>query len=243
MLGLETLEASLQAIPPAIGTTPKAILVISGHWEESTLTLSSAAQPSMIYDYSGFPPHTYQVQYPAPGSPTLSGQVRELLSSAGFAVRLNPRRGFDHGTFVPLAVAYPEATIPVVQLSMQRDYDPAFHLAVGQAIAPLRQQGVLMIGSGLSYHNLRQLSPQAKQPSLQFDQWLTETLCTLRGRERQQQLTHWSQAPAARIAHPREDHLVPLFVALGAAIDELGDRVYHEDAWLGGIAVSSFRFG
>jgi aromatic ring-opening dioxygenase catalytic subunit (LigB family) len=122
---------------------------------------------------------------------------------------------------------------------MQRDYDPAFHLAVGQAIAPLRQQGVLMIGSGLSYHNLRQLSPQAKQPSHQFDQWLTETLCTLRGKERQQQLTHWSQAPAARIAHPREDHLVPLFVAVGAAINELGDQVYHEDAWLGGIAVSN----
>lgn len=243
MPGLETLDASLQAIPPAIGTTPKAILVISGHWEESTLTLSSASKPSMLYDYSGFPAHTYQVQYPAPGSPTLAEQVRELLSSAGFAAQLNPSRGFDHGTFVPLVVAYPEATIPVVQLSMQRDYDPAFHLAVGQAIAPLRQQGVLIIGSGLSYHNLRQLGPQAKQPSHQFDQWLTDTLCTLRGRERQQQLIHWSQAPAARIAHPREDHLVPLFVAVGAAIDELGDRIYHEDAFFGGIAVSSFRFG
>ncbi|MGI0493894.1 DODA-type extradiol aromatic ring-opening family dioxygenase [Alkalinema pantanalense CENA528] len=241
--GWAMLKASLQAMPQMIGTMPKAILVISGHWEESTLTLSSAAQPPMIYDYSGFPAHTYQVQYPAPGSPTLAEQVRELLSSAGFAVKLNPRRGFDHGTFVPLAVAYPEATIPVVQLSMQCDYDPAFHLAVGQAIAPLRQAGVLVIGSGLSYHNLRQLGPQAKQPSQQFDQWLTETLCTLRGRERHQRLIHWSQAPAARIAHPQEDHLVPLFVAVGAAIDELGDRVYHEDTFLGGIAVSSFRFG
>lgn len=243
MPGLDVLEHSLQTLPQAIGTTPTAILMISGHWEASILTLSSAEKPPMIYDYSGFPEHTYRVQYPAPGSPELADRVRDLLLHAGISAKLDPRRGFDHGTFVPLAVAYPEGTIPIVQLSMQRDYDPAFHLAVGRAIAPLRQEGVLIIGSGLSYHNLRQFGPQAKQPSHQFDTWLTKTLCTTTGTTRQQQLIQWSQAPSARIAHPREDHLVPLFVVVGAAADELGDRIYHEDDFLGGIVVSSFRFG
>lgn len=237
------LEASLQAMPQELGVTPQAILMISGHWEASTLTVMSGEWPPMIYDYSGFPAHTYQIQYAAPGSPQVAYRVQALLVQAGFPVQLDPLRGFDHGAFVPLAVAYPEANIPVVQLSMRADYDPAAHLAIGRALAPLRQEGVLIIGSGLSYHNLRQMGPQAKVPSHEFDAWLTQVVCGSTGAARNQSLVNWSQAPSARRAHPREDHLVPLFVAVGAAEAELGDRVYHEDAAFGGVAVSSFRFG
>lgn len=240
---LEQLEASLQAIPQAIGVTPKAILVISGHWEESNLTVMASAMPPMIYDYYGFPEHTYHIQYPAPGSPTVADRVQELLLQAGLPVNVDPLRGFDHGTFVPLAVAYPQANVPVVQLSMRSDYDPAFHLAVGRAIAPLRHEGVLIMGSGLSYHNLRYMGAQAKMPSQEFDDWLTQVLCHCAGAARNQHLINWSHAPSARIAHPREDHLVPLFVAVGAAEAELGDRTYHEEDVFGGVTVSSFRFG
>jgi aromatic ring-opening dioxygenase catalytic subunit (LigB family) len=243
MPGFEKLEASLQAIPEAIKVSPQAILMISGHWEESTFTVMSSAMPPMIYDYSGFPAHTYHIQYSAPGAPQVASRVQELLIKAGFRVNLDPLRGFDHGTFTPLAVAYPEANIPVLQLSMRADYDPAAHLAVGQAIAPLRQEGVLIIGSGLSYHNLRQMGAQAKVPSHEFDAWLTQVLCTSTGTVRHQSLVNWSQAPSARPAHPREDHLVPLFVAAGAAELELGDRFYHEDDAFGSVAVSSYRFG
>ena len=243
MPGYEQLEASLQAIPQEIGVTPKAILMISGHWEESTLTVMSGAMPPMIYDYSGFPEHTYRIQYPAPGSPQVASRIQDLLVQAGFPVNLDPERGFDHGVFAPLAVAYPEANVPVLQLSMRADYDPAAHLAIGRAIVPLRKEGVLIIGSGLSYHNLRQMGRQAKLPSHEFDAWLTQAVCDSVGTVRNQSLMHWSQAPSARLAHPREDHLVPLFVAVGAAEAELGDRIYHEEAFMGGVAVSSFRFG
>jgi aromatic ring-opening dioxygenase catalytic subunit (LigB family) len=236
MPGYEQLEASLQSIPQEIGVTPKAILMISGHWEESTLTVMSSAMPPMIYDYSGFPEHTYRIQYSAPGSPEVASRVQDLLVQAGFPVNLDPSRGFDHGVFAPLVVAYPAANVPVLQLSMRADYDPAAHLAIGRAI-------VLIIGSGLSYHNLRQMGRQAKVPSQEFDAWLTQAVCESTGAVRNERLMHWSQAPSARLAHPREDHLVPLFVAVGAAEAESGDRIYHEEAFMGGVAVSSFRFG
>jgi aromatic ring-opening dioxygenase catalytic subunit (LigB family) len=243
MPGYDRLEASLQTIPQAIGITPKAILVISGHWEERDFTVMSSAFPPMLYDYFGFPEHTYHIKYSAPGSPLVAKRVQELLEQAGFKTHSDRVRGFDHGVFAPLAVTYPEANVPLLQLSMRADYDPAAHLAVGRAIAPLRNEGVLIIGSGLSYHNLRQMGPQAKVPSLEFDEWLTNVVCRLQSESRNHQLINWSQAPSARLAHPREDHLVPLFVAAGAAEAEVGDRIYHEDAFLGGVAVSSFRFG
>lgn len=237
------LAASLQALPIEIGITPKVILVVSAHWEESEFTVMSSAAPPMIYDYYGFPEHTYQIQYPAPGAPQLAIQVRELLAQAGFPTRSDSSRGFDHGVFAPLYAAYPAANVPILQLSMRSDYDPAAHLAVGRALAPLRNQGVLIIGSGLSYHNLSQMGAQARTPSHQFDEWLTNVVCRSTSDNRNQGLIDWSQAPSARLAHPTADHLVPLFVAAGAAEAEVGERVYHEDAFFGGVAVSSFRFG
>jgi aromatic ring-opening dioxygenase catalytic subunit (LigB family) len=243
MPGFEQLETSLRAIPQEIGVTPKAILVISGHWEEANFTVMTSPAPSMLYDYYGFPEHTYHIKYSAPGSPSVANRVGELLEQAGFQTHFNPSRGFDHGVFAPMFVAYPEANVPILQLSIRSDYDPEAHLAVGRAIAPLRNEGVLIIGSGLSYHNLRLMGAQAKVPSHQFDEWLTDVVCESKSEVRNHSLINWSQAPSARIAHPREDHLIPLLVAVGAAEEDFGKRVYHEDAAFGGVAVSSFRFG
>ena len=241
--GYARLAASLKELPQEVGGTPKAILAISGHWEERDFTVMSSAAPPMLYDYSGFPEHTYRIRYGAPGAPHVARRVRELLEGAGISTSSDGTRGFDHGVFTPLAVAYPEADVPVLQLSIRSDYEPEAHLAVGRALAPLRNEGVLVMASGLSYHNLRQFGPQARVPSHEFDAWLTDAVCGSRSEERSRKLTNWSKAPSARLAHPREDHLIPLMVAVGAAEEEPGERIYHEEAFLGGIAVSSYRFG
>ena len=239
---MRTLEQSLQDIPRTIGVVPKAVLVVSGHWEEPTFSVMSAPKPSMVYDYSGFPPHTYEVVYGAPGAPQLANRVVTLMEAAGIAAQLDGQQGFDHGTFAPLVVMYPQANVPVFQLSMKRGLDPAEHIAAGTALAPLRDEGVLIVGSGLSFHNLRLLSPQGRAPSLAFDNWLDETLVNCAPADREQRLIHWEQAPAARICHPREDHLIPLMVALGAAAQDRAVRCYHENSFFGSITVSSYRF-
>jgi aromatic ring-opening dioxygenase catalytic subunit (LigB family) len=239
----DRLAASLQAMPRQLGTTPAAVLVISGHWEERDFTVMASAQPPMIYDYAGFPEHTYRIKYAAPGAPQCADRVRSLLEGAGFAAPLDPARGYDHGTFTPLAMIYPDADVPVLQLSLRRDYDPRAHLAVGRALAPLRDEQVLILGSGLSYHNLREFGPRAKEPSAAFDHWLQETLVTASPADRISRLVAWETAPAAARAHPRADHLLPLMVVVGAAGNDPAACVYHEDNFLGGVVVSSFRFG
>lgn len=239
----ERLAQSLQDMPLQIGARPRAVLVISGHWEEREFSVMAAAEPPMVYDYSGFPEHTFRVRYPAPGLPALAAQVQQLLLGAGIMARLDARRGFDHGTFVPLVVMYPQADVPVLQLSLRTGYDPTDHLAVGRALAPLRDEGVLIVGSGLSYHNLRLMGPPAALPSRQFDDWLQQVLVTGEPQQRAQRLVEWQDAPAARIAHPQEDHLMPLMVAVGAAEHEPAACVYHEEDFFGGVTVSSFRFG
>ncbi len=239
----DRLEASLRQMPQQFGAMPKALLVISGHWEEPEFTVMATREPPMIYDYYGFPEHTYHVRYAAQGSPATAARVGELLGAAGIAVRSDASRGYDHGTYSPLAVMFPQADVPVLQLSLRHGYDPAQHLAAGRALAPLRDEGVLILGSGLSWHNLRRFGPAARDASAAFDRWLDETLVQVTPAERIARLLQWQHAPAAREAHPREDHLLPLMVAVGAAGDEQGTRIYHEDAFQGGVAVSSFRFG
>ena len=239
----DNLEASLSDMPRQLGTTPKAVLMVSGHWEERDFTVMSAPRPPMLYDYSGFPAFTYQIKYPAPGSPEVATRVQELLRGAGFAAPADDRCGYDHGTFAPLKAIYPEADVPVLQLSIRSDYDVDAHLAVGRALAPLRDEGVLIVGSGLSYHNLRRLGTAGQHPSREFDAWLTEAVCRSIGEERSASLRGWTDAPSARLAHPDEDHLIPLMVAVGAAEGEAGESVYHEDSFFGGITVSSYRFG
>jgi aromatic ring-opening dioxygenase catalytic subunit (LigB family) len=237
------LAAALQQMPAQVGTTPKAILMISAHWEAPEFTLMASPHPPMIYDYSGFPEHTYHVVYAAPGAPALAERVRLLLEAGGMPTRLDAERGYDHGTYSPLAVAYPAADVPVLQLSLKRGLDPQEHLALGRALAPLRDEGVLIVGSGLSYHNLRMFGPAAKAPSAAFDQWLRDAMLDATAAQRAASLRDWQAAPAARQAHPREEHLLPLMVAAGAAGDDPATLVYHEDDFFGGISVSSFMFG
>ena len=239
----DKLEASLVDIPRQVGTRPKAVLVVSSHWEAEGFMVSSGSAPGMIYDYGGFPPHTYQIQYPAPGKPQLAERVAQLLNGASQPATLDAARGFDHGTFSMLKSVYPDADMPVVQLSIRRGYDPAVHLAAGRALAPLRDEGVLILGSGLSFHNLRQFGPGGALASHAFDAWLQHVLLESSPPDREQAMLHWSEAPFARHAHPREDHLVPLWVALGAAEQEAAACVYHEDSFFGALTVSSFRFG
>jgi aromatic ring-opening dioxygenase catalytic subunit (LigB family) len=237
------LEASLADIPRQLGHTPKAILMVSGHWEEADFTVMASSNPPMIYDYSGFPEHTYHVKYSAPGSPDLAHRVQALLQDTGIVVRLDNSRGFDHGAFVPLSVMYPKADVPIVQLSLRHNYDPQQHIDAGRALAPLRQEDVLVLGSGLSYHNLRQFNLRGSRPSHEFDDWLNETLTKTDAKTRIQKLLEWNKAPAAREAHPHEDHLLPLMVVVGTAEDEKVEAVYHQDDFFGALAVSSFRFG
>ncbi len=236
------LEHSLRELPATLPQRPRAVLMISGHWESPAFAVMSHAQPPMLYDYYGFPAHTYRVHYPAPGSPELAAEVRDLIAAADVPVTLDAARGFDHGAFVPMAVLWPDADMPLVQLSLRVGLDPTAHLELGRALAPLRDSGVLIVGSGLTWHNLRLMGPDARAPSQAFDDWLQQTV-TSDPIEREARLLRWRDAPAARLAHPHEDHLLPLMVAAGAAHDDVGDCPYHETGVFGGMVVSSFRFG
>lgn len=238
------LAASLVDIAKQLGRKPAAILMVSAHWETNgVFKVMANPEPPMVYDYSGFPPHTYTIQYPAPGNPALAERVSQLLSQAGLPVELDTQRGFDHGAFVPAYVMYPQADVPMVQLSIDSHYDPELHLALGRALAPLRNEDILIIGSGLSYHNLRQIYGGGAAASAQFDAWLQQALLTTTPEQRIASLIQWPAAPAARLAHPREDHLIPLMVAVGAAQNETATCVYHEAHAFANITVSSFRFG
>jgi aromatic ring-opening dioxygenase catalytic subunit (LigB family) len=239
---MSRLEASLRAIPHEIGRTPKAVLVVSGHWETPEFTVQTNPRPPMLYDYGGFPEFTYHIQYPAPGSPDVARRVAELLAANGIPVREDPDRGYDHGTFAPLYVAWPDADVPILQLSIKQGYDPGAHVAAGRALAPLRDEDVLIVGSGLSYHNLRRFGPGAETPSREFDDWLTSALIDATPAQRLDALHDWETAPSARAAHPAEDHLIPLMVAVGAAEHEPAVRNYH-DTMAGSITASGFRFG
>jgi aromatic ring-opening dioxygenase catalytic subunit (LigB family) len=236
------LERSLNEMVSDLGHKPKAILMISGHWEEDTVEVMASRNPPMVYDYYGFPPETYKVVYPAPGAPDLAKQSMELLAKAGITSVLNHTQGFDHGTFAPLEIMYPEADVPVFQISLLKSYDPSAHFAMGRALSALRDQGVMIIGSGLSYHNLGHFGPQAKEPSIAFDSWLQKALA-LAPKDRTDAISQWETAPFARVCHPQEDHFVPLFVALGAAETEPATMIYHENDIMGGVTASSFRFG
>lgn len=238
----KNLEASFVQMVKDLPERPKAILMISGHWEDDSFAVMSSAHPPMVYDYSGFPPETFRIVYPAPGAPDLARRAAELIAAAGLPVRLDDKQGFDHGTFVPAYVMYPDASVPVFQISLRHGYSPAEHFALGRALAPLRDEGVLIVGSGLSYHNLRLFGPGAKVPSTAFDAWLAETMAKPAA-ERTERLIHWEQAPYARTCHAQEDHFVPLFAALGAAEGEKATMVYHDEGLFGGVTASSYRIG
>jgi aromatic ring-opening dioxygenase catalytic subunit (LigB family) len=229
---------SVRSVPPV---PPTALLVISAHWEETVPTVMTAERPPMLYDYYGFPPESYAITWPAPGAPALAARVRSLLDSVGIPNASDSARGFDHGTFVPLKLTYPAADVPAIQLSLRTGLDPGAHLAIGRAIAPLRDEGVFIVASGMTFHNLRVFrDPGAAAISETFDAWLRETM-TLAAPERDRRLQQWSTAPAARAAHPREEHLLPLMVAAGAAGQDRA-RLAFNDTFTG-IRLSAYHFG
>jgi aromatic ring-opening dioxygenase catalytic subunit (LigB family) len=234
----------LESIASTLPEPPKTILVVSGHWEEAAFTASAAAAPGLIFDYSGFPSDTYRLQWPAPGNPALAARVAELLQKAGLPSTISPDRGYDHGVFVPLKVAFPLADIPVVTLSLalpdNGSFDPAMHIAAGRALAPLRNEGVLIVGSGMSFHNLRAyFHPETTEAARAFDEWLTGAVESAAPR-RDTLLAGWRSAPHAAFSHPREEHLIPLFVAAGAGGDAPGKRIFNDEPM--GAAISAYRF-
>jgi 4,5-DOPA dioxygenase extradiol len=209
----------LEGITPTLGQ-PSAILVVSAHWEEPIVTLTSAEAPPLLYDYYGFPEVSYQIRYPAPGHPALAEEIAGLLRRSGIEARLDRQRGFDHGLFVPLKLMYPAANIPCLQMSLVSGLDPALHLRIGSAISGLRERNVLVLGSGFSFHNLRAFfTPGPGDPKNElFQQWLVDTSTKdLSQGEREKALIDWERAPHARYCHPREEHLLPLHVCAGTA--------------------------
>ena len=208
---------------PSTLITPSAILVISAHWEENLPAIQSDAHPEMLYDYYGFPEETYHLTYPAPGHPELASHIQALLKKNGIKANLDKARGFDHGLFVPLMIMYPQATIPCLQLSLTDTLDPLEHIQRGKAMRELREENILIIGSGASFHNLGGFreppTPETAAYNEGFENWLRDTLTNgqLSEAEREQKLVHWLEAPGARYCHPREEHLLPLHVCYGIA--------------------------
>lgn len=239
---VEALSAYLRSIPQLAPTRPRALLVISAHWEERVPSLLAAAHPPLLFDYYGFPAESYELTWPAPGAPIeLRERAQQLLAAGGFETALDPERGYDHGTFVPLKVAYPYADVPVLQLSLVRGLDPALHLRLGAALAPLRDEGVLILGSGMSFHNLRAFRDRGALPQAEsFHAWLDESV-GLDAIPRAERLLHWTSAPAARFVHPREEHLLPLMVVAGAAAADRGRTAFRGTVL--GMPVSGYQFG
>jgi aromatic ring-opening dioxygenase catalytic subunit (LigB family) len=237
----EAFAGYLRSVSRIPKTPPRAVLVISAHWEEPVATVMNGKSPPLLYDYGGFPPAAYELTWPAPGDPALASRVQELLGAAGFQTGSNDARGYDHGTFVPLKLAYPDADMPTVQLSLLRSLDAAEHVALGKALQPLRDEGVFIVGSGMTYHNMRGFGrPPAKAQSEAFDAWLEESVAAPAA-ERNAALASWTRAPFARDVHPREEHLLPLMVVAGAAGEDVG-RVGFAGTGMG-IHISTFHFG
>ena len=236
------LAGFLKGVAGTLPARPNAIVLVSGHWLEPQFSVTGHARPPLIYDYSGFPPHTYELTYPAPGSPGLAAQVAQLLGQDSGAARVDATRGFDHGVFIPLKLMFPGADIPVIQLSLHRDLDPQAHIEAGRALASLRDEGVLIVGSGMSFHNMRGYGdPRFTPVSAEFDDWLTATVESAPA-GRDALLADWTQAPHARLCHPPggEEHLIPLLVAAGAGADSEGRKVFSEKIM--DTTISAFRF-
>ncbi|RVU29591.1 DODA-type extradiol aromatic ring-opening family dioxygenase [Neptunomonas marina] len=211
---------------------PKAILVISAHWETPVPSVTASEDPGIVHDYYGFPEAAYKIEYPVKGSPALSRTVIALLKQQGMLAVQDELRPLDHGVFVPLTLLYPNADIPCVQLSLLDHLNPETHIELGEALRELRKKGVLIIGSGLSFHNLKVFFDRQADGARgeQFDQWLTDTCCAPNHSyaARCERLINWETAPEARYCHPREEHLLPLHVCLGAGGDAPAEHVFSD---------------
>lgn len=218
--GHQNLIDFLQRVTPAL-SQPSAILIISAHWEEDKVTITNGENPPIIYDYFGFPDEAYEIEYPVHGDPILANKIYNFLQDSGIESRLDDKRGFDHGLYVPLKIMFPDAAIPCVQISLVNTLDPETHIKIGKALTDLRKEKILIIGSGFSFHNLKAFfskstdAPDTKNEA--FEHWLIDT-CTnddISDKNRETRLIEWSKAPFARYCHPREEHLLPLHVCYG----------------------------
>ena len=236
----DSLRDYLAGVLKSLPERPKAFLIVTAHWEADQPTVSVNPKPGMLYDYYGFPEHTYKLSYPAPGDPELGTQVKRLIEAAGLPVATDGERGFDHGVFVPFLIVDPKAEIPVVMLSLRKDLDPAFHIKLGKALGAAARSG---------RRDRRQRHELPRPPdfrdgdtraSAAFDAWLDET-AKAPGPEREARLAQWDKAPSARECHPREEHLLPLMVVAGAAGESKGTRDFNDK--IGGKMISAFRFG
>ncbi|KAG7363449.1 aromatic ring-opening dioxygenase [Nitzschia inconspicua] len=225
---------------------PSAIVILSAHWESDPVSITSSPKPSLLFDYSGFPRETYEYEYPAPGNPNLAQRIQDLLSDQGISSRLDDERGFDHGVFVPLMIMYPSAEIPVVQISLDASLDSRKNMEIGRALTPLRDDDILILGSGYSFHNMGaffQPSERTIQGSIDFNEWLKGTILP-NGLENWEAMTpeqrikqydqcmeafeNWELAPGARISHPREEHLLPLFMVAAAGGKAAKPRLIYD---------------
>jgi aromatic ring-opening dioxygenase catalytic subunit (LigB family) len=231
----------LRSLGQSIAVRPKAIIVVSAHWEEAEFTVMSNPQPPLLFDYHGFPAHTYRLAYPAPGAPELALRVQEFLKTAGLTANLDAKRGFDHGVFIPFLLIYPEADIPIIQLSLKAGLDPAIHLRAGKALVALRNEGVLIVGSGMSFHNMQGFFRGGfAHPAREFDQWLESAARQPQAELRHAMLEQWAQAPGAKACHPRAEHLLPLMVVAGAGGDHPGRKIFEGE--IKGAVISALQF-
>eukprot|EP00746_Dinoflagellata_sp_MGD_P112446 gnl/MRDRNA2_/MRDRNA2_49513_c0_seq1.p1 gnl/MRDRNA2_/MRDRNA2_49513_c0~~gnl/MRDRNA2_/MRDRNA2_49513_c0_seq1.p1 ORF type:complete len:293 (+),score=48.10 gnl/MRDRNA2_/MRDRNA2_49513_c0_seq1:35-880(+) len=234
---------------------PRAVLVVTAHWESAGVTVSSAKKPPLLFDYGGFPPETYQYKYPAAGSPDVAVRVQHLLKEAGIPCAADEKRGWDHGVFVPMMCMCPAADIPICMLSVLSNQDASSHLAMGRALEPLRSEGVLIVGSGVSFHNMGCFFGRDRiegmKASKVWDGWLRKILTdnAVSSDDRKKMLASWTDAPSARMCHPPNaaEHLMPLFVVCGAAACSIGRSVGDEykkqaNEMLEGFAISQFEF-
>mmetsp|Transcript_2983 Transcript_2983/g.4903 ORF Transcript_2983/g.4903 Transcript_2983/m.4903 type:complete len:307 (+) Transcript_2983:59-979(+) len=246
------LAAYLSGYAANLPSKPTAIVVVTAHWEEQKPTVSTGTNPQLYFDYGGFPPESYKYKYPAPGSPALAKQIDGLLQGAGIKTATNSNRGWDHGVFVPMMLMFPDASVPIVMLSCLASQDAAAHLAMGEALRPLRDQGVLLVGSGASFHNFNTffardptVRGRGEQHSRDFDRFLREQLDgSVPYSTRKASLVEWRKHPSSYEAHPRgaAEHLMPFFVCFGAAGEATKVNADPKATPSTGLAASSFEF-
>ena len=233
----------LRQLGPSLGR-PEAILVVSAHWDTERPAVSAAEEPETIYDFYGFPPELYRLRYPAPGTPELARRIAGLLDASGLKADIDPERGLDHGAWTPLFHMYPKADIPVAQFAIQSRLGPAHHVRLGEALRPLREEGVLIFASGGATHNLRELSYQRGNPVpqpwvVEFNEWLARAVLS---QNTDDLVGYREKAPHAVRNHPTDEHLIPLFVALGAGGPGGGARRLHSSISSGVISMDAYRF-
>jgi len=218
-------KKSLERLPKQLGAEkPDAIVIVTAHWEGGGEVLISGKDEytKLYYDYGGFPAFTYELQYRAPAHPKLAAQIAKMLTDSNIPAKLDKKRDWDHGVFIPLKVMFPNADIPVVAVSILSSYDPAAHIAVGKALAPLRDQNVLILGSGFATHNF---DPKSGVANVPFTTAVTQAIA-LPQAEREQAFVNWTKFPMARLAHAQEDHFMPLHVVVGAAGSDSGKALF-----------------